>query len=148
MSVTARRRDVDYSQRTAISCRSWVDGKTSIQPLRYHENASVITKISSCPWSSRHFRLPRTARSYGLTPKIAEHSRWHLRLPAPSYVERCRLFSRRVRMLTFERATIAPVMSSPEVCRPLDRSGRALLLTTLRQPNRFRRPNQQRFIVT
>ena len=45
LGVTARQRDVNYSQGTAIASHLWIDKKTSIQPLRYHENASVLQNL-------------------------------------------------------------------------------------------------------
>jgi len=45
MGVTARSPEVNYSKGTAIASHFWIDDQTSIQPLRYHENASVLQNL-------------------------------------------------------------------------------------------------------
>ncbi len=72
MGVTARKQDVNYSQGTAISSHFWVDDKTSIQPLRYHENASVMQNLVVPLIEPKGSTLRRAAR---LLRYIVRHPR-------------------------------------------------------------------------
>ena len=65
MGVTARKRDTNYAKGTAISSHFWVDEKTSIQPLRYHENASVMQNLVVPLINPEGTALRRAARLLG-----------------------------------------------------------------------------------
>jgi cholesterol oxidase len=46
MGVTARERDVDYSQGVAISSHFWVDEVTSVEPVRYPAGSSFMRNLT------------------------------------------------------------------------------------------------------
>ena len=71
MGVTARGGEVNYSKGTAISSTLWVDEKTTIQPVRYHEDSST----------ARNLALPLIKIEGSTSTRLVSIVRWTLRHP-------------------------------------------------------------------